>query len=99
MVHHVIGLPLATKGMAAGNARLSLHRGSVERPSLAGTRGGSATSFLVNRPSTELVGREEESAVLHAALYRYLRASSPERIVIDGAGGTGKTALLKHFVE
>ena len=103
-MHRVIGLPQSTPNVGKGvatPARLAGNRLSTIERTLPtpGSGAPTTTTFVATRPTTTLVGREEELELMHQVLYHFLRDGQPQRLIIDGAGGTGKTALLKQFIE
>ena len=49
-------------------------------------------------PATALIGRDQERATLHEAL-RSAVDGHPHLVVVEGAAGIGKSALLRHFAQ
>lgn len=50
-------------------------------------------------PSTVLLGRRDELAVLHARLAAVVSGRRPELVLVTGPAGIGKTRLVTEFVE
>lgn len=63
-------------------------------------RSASAATMAIGRGDAleELIGRERELARLGAALAR-ARGGESELVLVTGASGLGKTALIEHFLD
>lgn len=55
-----------------------------------------AEGALGSRPGERLIGRDEELAIIFRALAR-ARQQAPQRVLVTGAAGMGKTRLLDEF--
>jgi len=94
-VDQLITTPAGTPKVQLGNKQKE-----ALRPVASGGRASPVIPTQSLRPPALVVGREEELGIMRAALERHLLGEGdPPRIVVEGPGGMGKTALIKVFME